>query len=313
MSPPLRALPLALVLLACGKGGDDTSSDAPDGEEGDEACAVEPYTPVAGCLVVHALDFDADGRLLDYDSSWYDENGDLVSFDARNGEDYTDWIACTRTLAGAGMPATERCVGRSTYTYTWTYDAAGHLVSRSYDTASDGTLDKVWTYTVDADGHATHEDIDTDADGVANSTVDYTWAEGLLTEEAWDYDNNGVIDFRRSWTHEGGQIATEATDKDGDGAVDATVTFTRNADGQPLTRDEDADGDGAPDLSTTYAYVGCNLESALTTEVDSAPQRDSYRYDSEGRLIGHTADFGDNGQADSVDTWAWSCAGDEAP
>ena len=70
---------------------------------------------------------------------------------------------------------------------------------------------------------------------------------------------------------------------------------------------------GEADISTSYAYVGCNLESALTTEVDSAPQRDSYRYDSEGRLIGHTADFGDNGEADSVDTWTWSCAGDEAP
>ena len=303
------ALPL---LLACGgkDGGADTA--ASDGAaEPDAACPVEPYNPVAGCLVTHALDFDADGRLLDYDHSWYNEDGDLISYDERNGEDYTDWIACTRTMAGPGRPASERCVGRSTYTYTWTYDGSGILTGRTYDTGSDGLLEKTWADAADAEGHITGEEIDSDADGITDSSVVYTYEGDLLTEEAWDYDHDGVVDYTRAWTYTDGLWTTEDTDKDGDGVVDATRTIDRDADGLPTELREDDDADGEANIVTTYSYVGCDLESTLTRDVDTAPVRDTYRYDAQGRKIGRTTDFGDNGDPDSTDAWTWACPGDE--
>jgi hypothetical protein len=320
MRQPLS--PALLVLLALGCGGGDRGPADATGQAGDggaetglaEDCAPTQAPSLAGCLVVAWTDPEADTRVPEVQRTRYDGEGRRVSSDHRNPDDWEDFTVCTYDWLSGDVPLAEWCVGRSSYRYDWTHDAAGHLTGKRYDAGWDGTVDKTWEFETNAAGQVVHEGQDQDLDGIIDATTTYEWDDaGHLLEERWDYNADGATDYQRSFAYDAdGRRISEVVDDDGDGRANRSTTWTYAPDGRLQRVEIDQDGDGQADSRAVHRYEACQLREVETTDSSGVRSLETWTWTPEGRVAQVESDWNSDGVTDARSWYDYACPGGQA-
>jgi len=179
---------------------------------------------------------------------------------------------------------------------------------------ADGVAFESWTYGYDAAGHVVREEWDATADGVVETLVTRTYDDaGRLTSvqvEGFDEEHAAASD-RYVWIYEGDRLVREEHE-DAAGVLLRRVTYTHDAAGRLVTKELDHGADGTVDARWTYTNddAGRRTSEEWDQDADGAPEsRSEWTYDAEGREAGERHDEDADGRPERVVTHTWYAAG----
>ena len=301
--------PAERVYPDSGPGGGDSSdgTDSTDGTDTQSCDVVEPSRN--GCVVTEWSDAENNNRTPEVLVTQHDGQGRVISTDYRDPNDADAFTFCSYGWHRDDLLEVEWCVGRSTYSYSWTFDADDHPSGKVYDAGLDDLPDKIWVYTTDAEGRIILEEQDEDIDGITDSTTAYQYdAQGRLSREEWDYQADGVPDYFRSYVYDAaGRLEEVRIDEDASGSIDRRITTTYADDGRVLRIEEDEDGDGITDVITENRWVDCALEETVMTRSDGLQTTRRYQWYDDGRIYQMTDDWDSDGRPDALARYEHVC------
>ncbi|MCB9663450.1 MAG: hypothetical protein H6732_05040 [Alphaproteobacteria bacterium] len=190
----------------------------------------------AGDPTFEETDADGDGTYTsEADHTWKqtwrsDGQPEITELDGLGEAPDGVWDERTvRTYDGAGLLRTTELESAGSGVYarmTFTYDGAGHELTREDDLDADGTIVDGVRRTVDADGNP-------------------------LTVETLE---GGVVVSRSAFTWQDGRETSARFDTDADGTPDRVRETERDAHGRPVHFREDRNGDGTWEYDERWTY-----------------------------------------------------------
>jgi hypothetical protein len=227
---------------------------------------------------------------------------------------------------------------------SYTYDEAGYLVLREYDSGADGTIDSWTEYVNDETGNIRDEKTYSE-----DGTVKYWTVQGydgmgrlVLVEDHYypcgdmEYVFTGdVVAVRETFAYDAnGNLVLQEVDREycdiADGIVDERTEWTYDPDGRLLAEnvdlayDDDPPDPGGPDgvfeVCTTYHYddrgflVRTEVENPIRryTECEGIPDNViHYIRDDEGRVLSQMTDELADGVIDAYETFRYDSCGNQ--
>ncbi len=233
--------------------------------------------------------------------------------------------------------------GVQDYSATYTYDAAGHLLTESIDQYGDGSPNKINTHSYDANGDKLTYNSDSNGDGNANESNTYTYnasrqkltysrdsdgdgdgtpylytytydATGNMVTNTTDTTNDGIANASTTYTYDDKHNVLNYTNKDGDGITVYIRTYTYDANGNQLTNSTDSNADGNPNSVSTYTYDenGNKLTTSEDYNGNGNPDRIyTESFDANGNQLLYSTDFDGDGSTDSAYIYTYNTNGNE--
>ena len=201
-------------------------------------------------------------------------------------------------------------VGQSDMDYIYSYNNLGQLTGEVQYMQPDDVYGGTTTYIYDDAGNLTEKHIDFYDNGITDRLYIYTYdAVGNMILESDDRDNNGTPNTYKYYTYDaaGNQIMSEL-DTLANGSLDSRSIFTYDANGNMIMTEWDTHANDSVDQRYTYT---CDADGNRIMEErdnnldDIVDDRVTWTYDSYGNMDTYEFDSGANGTIDIIRTYTW--------